>query len=128
MCFRSLIRWLFLFWPRCNGFWIERRSKFFISFLFPFFFFIRNSMELSLGKWSGRLKDWILNSKEPYLYKYERVSIFSKRIHICGIFSKSKRRKIIKIFKIPKNVQEFQDGLSSKRAKNSEIDSRILVI
>ena len=100
-------------------------------FCFLFFFFIRNSMELSLGKWSGRLKDWILNSKEPYLYKYERVSIFSKRIHICGIFSKSKRRKIIKIFKIPKNVrnfQEFQDGLSSKRAKNSEIDSRILVI
>lgn len=93
------------------------------SFFFPFFFYyIRNSMELSLGKWSGRLKDWILNSKEPYLYKYERVSIFSKRIHICGIFSKSKRRKIIEIFKIPKNprnFQKFQDVLSSEKAKNS---------
>lgn len=83
------------------------------SFFFPFFFYyIRNSMELSLGKWSGRLKDWILNSKEPYLYKYERVSIFSK----------SKRRKIIEIFKIPKNprnFQKFQDDLSSERAKDS---------
>lgn len=74
-----------------------------------------------------RLKDWILNFKEPYLYKYEieRSNIWNRKIeilcnkipdvypYICKIFSKSKRKRFQKILEISKifKISLFRESL-----------------